>query len=158
MLPIISFVLVTILIAIDQLIKLWAINSLMPIGSINAISGILDLTYVENYGAAFGIFKGQTWLLVGMTSIVLLIIAYLLFKNYFKSRMAMFSLVLILAGGVGNLIDRIRLGYVVDYLDIGPIFSYPVFNFADCCVVIGTIIFSIYIILFEEKKAEKNDG
>ncbi len=143
------------LIAIDQYIKIWAINDLMPIHSMEVIPGLLDFTYVENYGAAFGIFQGNKLFLVGFTSIVLIGLVVLLAKGYFKGKIVTTAITLIIAGGIGNLIDRVRLGYVVDYLDISPLFSYPVFNFADCCVVIGTIIFGFYIVFLEEKMDTK---
>lgn len=128
-----------IFIVIDQLLKIWVIRSLMPIGRFEVISGLFYLTYVENRGAAFGILQGKTVLLAGLTGVVLIALAVLILSgklNRFLNR----SLTLVLAGGVGNLFDRLVRGYVVDYLDFSAIFGFPVFNFADCCVVVGTVL------------------
>ena len=86
----------------------------------------------------------------------------MLLMGKFKSRLNLWSIGLIIAGGTGNLIDRIFRNFVVDYLDISPWFHFPVFNFADCCVVVGTILLMIYLLFFEDKEkkntSQKPDG
>lgn len=143
----ICVLLAAVLLACDQLIKLWALEHLAAAGSIPFISGFLRWTYVENRGAAFGIFQGQRGLLVGLVVVILCGVGYLLWSNRIKQPLDRLSLTLIMAGGAGNLIDRIRLGFVVDYIDIGEWFRYPVFNFADCCVVIGACLLVLSVLI-----------
>ena len=96
------------------------------------------------------------WLLVGTTVVLMAFCAYWLMRHGKKSKLLTISLTLILSGGLGNLIDRLfRGGHVVDYLDI-KLFQFAVFNFADCCVVIGVILFALYF-LFIEPKLSKQD-
>ena len=147
----------SILIAIDQVLKHWVLENLLGKRSIEIIPGIFRLTYVENYGAAFGIFQGKTLMLTIIVLAVLLVIIYTILSGKVREQIILFSFSLIIAGGVGNLIDRIRLGFVVDYLDFSALFSFPVFNFADCCVVSGTVIMLIYVIVSDYIE-QKKDG
>ena len=134
------------LIAVDQIIKHWAITQLLPVWRIPVIPDFFYLTYVRNTGAAFGILQNQRVLL---SVLVILIIAaglYFILSGYVKERFIIWTGAIILAGGAGNLIDRITRGYVIDYLDFSVLFNFPVFNFADCCVVVGTILLVIYLL------------
>ena len=116
---------------------------------------ILDLTYLENNGAVFSSFAGMRWLLVGTTVILMVFCAYWLVRHGKKSKLLTVSLTLILSGGLGNLIDRLfRGGLVVDYLEV-KLFHFAVFNFADCCVVIGVVLFAIYFLFVESKLNSK---
>ena len=135
---------------IDQLIKVWAVNNLAA-GAIPIIPGVLSLTYHENFGAAFGILQNQKLFLVGITSLVMICGLIILFSGKIKSRLLIWSIALVIGGGVGNLIDRIWRGYVVDYIYFEPI-NFPIFNFADSCVVVGTGIIMLYILFADEKK------
>ncbi|MEG1621591.1 MAG: signal peptidase II, partial [Oscillospiraceae bacterium] len=72
-----------------------------------------------------------------------------------NNKFMIFSSSLIIGGGIGNLIDRVLYGYVVDFIDIGPLFSFPVFNFADSCIVVGTALFVIYLMFFDDKTKKK---
>ena len=146
------------LVAVDQLLKVWALQTLAGGPSILVIPGLLQFTYVENRGAAFGIFQGKTQLLSIVTGIVLAGIIVALVMGKFKHKLVLWSMGLIIAGGVGNLIDRVFRTFVVDYLDISPLFNFPVFNFADCCVVIGTGLLLVYLLFFEEKKTLGKDA
>ena len=143
-----------VLIGIDQAIKLWAVASLQPVGTIPLIQDVLHLTYVENYGAAFSIMQNRKWFLVGVTSLVIVAALVALLSGKLKGRFLVSSVALILAGGAGNLIDRVVRGYVVDYIDFRLI-NFAVFNFADCCVVIGTLMFAVYILWLEPKEKAK---
>lgn len=144
------------LVGIDHLIKYWAVTRLAEQGSIPVWRGVFHLTYVENRGAAFGFFQGQTVLLAGITLVVLGGIVWLILSKKTMSKPFLFAMVLIVAGGIGNLLDRVFRGFVVDMLDFCLI-NFPVFNFADCCVVIGTFLALFLIIRSEvrEAKAEK---
>ena len=146
------------LVAIDQLIKYWAVQHLAPVHTIGLIPGVLQLTYVENYGAAFGILQQKTFFLIGLTAMVLLVGIILLAMRKLKAPMLIISIMLMIGGGAGNLVDRVFRRFVVDYLDISPLFRFPVFNFADCCVVIGTVLLFVYIVFFEGKKQKDTSG
>ena len=146
------------LISIDQLTKYLAYTLLKPAGTVSLINGVFSLTYVENQGAAFGLFQGARWFFIIITIVVMCGIVYYYRKlpkekAYNKAR---FTLVLIAAGALGNFIDRFRNGYVVDFLHARFI-DFPVFNVADSYVVIGTIFLAIlYIFIYRtDKTAEK---
>ena len=155
---IISIILLT---AIDQLSKWIALSSLKPIGNITIIENWFDLTFVENRGAAFGILEGQRWFFIIMVLLVTVIAFRFLYKMEKRDKAhnwLRFSIVLILSGAWGNVIDRIFRGYVVDYFEFTFI-DYPVFNIADIYVVVGAILMSIlvlFVIKDEDEDKEKN--
>ena len=138
---------------IDQVIKYFVSVNLKPIGSTVAIPHLLDLVYVENRGVAFGMFKDMRWIFVALTSIVIVVFLVFLIKNGNKSKLFSVASALIIGGGIGNLIDRIFLGYVIDYLQLS--FFSPVCNFADYCISIGTVLLIIYLLFFSDIKDEK---
>ena len=142
-----SLAIAALVIALDQLSKLWIKGNLVP-GESFPIVARLNLTYVWNTGSAFGLLANQTFLLSIVTVASLLII--LLFLRYLApaTTLGILSISLILGGALGNLIDRLFLGYVTDFIDIrlwGD-FHWPAFNFADTTIVIGilTLIYSLY--------------
>jgi signal peptidase II len=143
-----------VLVGLDQLFKFLAVEYLSPIESYPIWDGVLRLTYVENPGAAFGIFAGKTVLLTGVTGILILGLTVLLLWGKIKSTYLMWCAGLIIGGGIGNLIDRIAMQYVVDYIHV-ELFHFAVFNFADCCVVIGTILIIIYFLFIEGRKEDE---
>ena len=148
-----------VLIVLDQLIKIIVDANMMVSQSIPVIQDVLHFAYVQNEGAAFGIFQGQRWILVGVTSVVILGGIYLLAAKKLKSNFLIWSVALVIAGGVGNLIDRIFRHFVIDYIEVRLI-NFAVFNFADCCVVIGTIMIVCYLLfseLWEKKKIKSAD-
>lgn len=140
------------IVVIDQITKYIAKTKLISLNNIDIISGIFSLSYVENRGAAFGIFKNNKLILVVFTSIVTFLMLYYLFKNKNMNKYIKISIILIIGGALGNLIDRIFLGYVVDFLHlyIEGIFDFPVFNFADISIVFGTIILSFNLLFSKE--------
>ena len=144
---------VFILILMDQLFKLWAYN-VTALADFNIIPGVFRISYVENYGAAFNLFSGNRWPLVIVTGVLLLVIAYLTFSKKITDETTLSGLSMILAGGTSNLIDRVLRGYVVDCLDFTQLINFPVFNFADVCVVIGAGML-IYHVLIEEPRKKK---
>lgn len=143
----------------DQLIKLWAVSFLEPIGSITVIENFFSLTYVENTGAAWGIFSGAKWYLILMPIIIIVAVLAFLFIKKIKDPLLLWSCMLIISGGIGNLIDRIFRGFVVDYIH-ATFIDFPVFNLADCCITIGAGLLILYVILSEikEQKAKKLGG
>lgn len=146
------------LVAADQITKL-LISSNFEVGeSVHIIDGLLDFTYVQNRGAAFGMFADQRWVFLIATVALLAAIIILWAKGFITHITGTIAAVLIVAGGVGNMIDRILLGYVVDFIDISPLFSFAVFNVADCCVCIGAVFLAIYILFFmDDKKFGKKE-
>ncbi|MCI8649218.1 MAG: signal peptidase II [Anaerotruncus sp.] len=146
--------LAAVLVGVDQWLKIWALEHLAGQASVPLVPHLLQLTYVENRGAAFGVFQGKVEILSILTGAVLVAILIALLLGKFRHNLLLISVGLILAGGFGNLIDRLFRGFVVDYLDISPLFSFPVFNFADCCVVIGTFLMLIYLLFLEGKVKE----
>lgn len=140
------------LVAGDQLIKGWAMEVLKPAVSIDLIPDVLSLYYHENFGAAWGILQGQRWLLLAVTGAVLAALLAGLLLGKFRGPLIRTSVTLILAGGVGNLIDRAFHpgGFVVDYIYFEPI-NFPIFNLADICVCVGTFLLAFYILFVEGK-------
>ena len=152
-------ILAVLLILGDQLTKL-AVRTGIPLGgSIPFIPGILDLTYVQNTGAAFSILRTHTWLLTLTSAVVVLVICYLIVKGFFKNALGRWAAMLVLAGGMGNLIDRAVFGCVTDMLKTTFI-DFPVFNVADCCITVGVPLLFLYVLLYvgrDEKKEDKAD-
>lgn len=140
------------IVVLDQLSKYIAKIKLYSISQIEIIKGFFSLTYVENRGAAFGMFKDKRIILVGFTTIVIAVMIYYLLKNKSMNKLLRVSLILIIAGAIGNLIDRVLLGYVVDFfhLYIGNVFDWPVFNVADISIVFGTILLAFNLLFSKE--------
>lgn len=137
------------IVVLDQIFKYLAINNLKSVENIAVIDNLLYFTYLENRGAAFGIFSNQRWLFIIATVLAIILLVYLVFVKKFQSKIFNISVALIIGGGVGNLIDRIFLGYVVDYIQIS--FFPPVCNFADYCITAGTIILIIWLFFYYDK-------
>ncbi|HCW73537.1 MAG TPA: signal peptidase II [Clostridiaceae bacterium] len=133
---------------LDYITKIWAIDTLKGKPDITVIEGFFDFSYLENRGAAFGIFQGRVYLLAAVTFLVLGV----LFINYVKTKkktlMFTISNALILTGAAGNLIDRLRYGFVVDFISWHwkQAYYFPTFNVADICVTVGTGLLIIYIL------------
>ena len=143
-------------VAADQALKLWTVANLALYESAPLIPGIVELRYIQNTGGGFSILTGQTWLLAGVTAVLMLGIAFILIKKVFTHPLAVWSLILVLGGGIGNLIDRVRLGFVMDMFNL-QFMNYPVFNVADIFVVCGAIGFGVYYMLLDEKVRVKKD-
>ncbi len=158
---IISIIIMAVLIACDQILKYWAVTKLMPVGTMDFIkfgdTDILGLRYVENYGAAFSSFSGARVFLIVLTSVMIIALGVWAVRDKKKHPFMMVSTSAVIAGGIANLIDRIRLGYVVDYLEV-RFFNFAIFNFADICVVLGAICLVIYVIFLEPKVKNQDDG
>ncbi len=146
--PFIVLGLSAIVVLIDYIFKILVINNLKPISTVTVIPGLFSLTYVENKGAAFGMLSNARWIFIAFTIAVVVFIITFMFIKKPKSKLLNAALVLIIGGGLGNLIDRIFYGYVVDYLSIS--FFPPVCNFADYCVTIGAAILVIYLLFFSD--------
>ena len=142
------------LIAADQITKYMAVLSLKEQPSIPIIQGVFELLYVENRGAAFGILQNRQWMFVILTLVILAFIGWIFYKLPFTVRYLPLRLVAVglTAGAVGYMIDRVRLGYVVDFFYF-KLIDFPVFNVADIYVVV-TIIVLAFLILFYYKEDE----
>lgn len=138
-----SVILLAILVGIDQLTKWWAKTYLKPRGTIEVIKNVFSFTYVENKGAAFGLFQGFRSFFLILTVIVLAVF-FFLYKQE-KNKWMKFLYVLVSAGAIGNAIDRLINGYVVDLFEFTFI-NFPVFNMADVYLVISMIIFAVFIL------------
>lgn len=136
-------------IGLDRLSKWLAVNYLPFSAHIPIIGDFFSLKYIQNEGAAWSILSGKIDFLIIVTLLMVIAIAILLWKTPKKDKHLRFSYALVLAGGIGNLIDRIFYGYVVDFLCFP---NFPVFNIADCCVTVG--IFLIIVFTFAEIKKD----
>ena len=156
----ISFISIAVLTAADQLIKLVVERNLQPIGTAEFINGFIGWNYVRNTGAAFGSFSQSTTLLTVVTGAVIFAGIILIATKKIKSKFYLTCAVLIISGGLGNLIDRIFRGYVVDFIEV-QFTDFAVFNFADILVTVGSIALMIYVIvdIFRDRKksGEKNE-
>lgn len=144
------FLIISVII-IDQITKYWAVLYLKNIETMPIIKNVFHFTYSENTGAAFGILGNQRTFLLVTTAIMIIIVSYLLYKSIVTSGniIETISLCLILAGGIANMIDRIRLKYVVDFIDFRLI-NFAIFNIADSFIVIGISIFAIYTLFIHK--------
>lgn len=147
-------VLIAGLIGLDQLVKWWTVSNVELDTSREWISGFMSLAYLRNYGAAYSMLQNQQWLFTIITLVVMTAAIWYFIKQIDGSLWQLFALSLIIAGGLGNFIDRLRLGYVVDMFKTEFI-DFPVFNVADACLTVGVAVLFICI-LKEEKYGSKN--
>jgi signal peptidase II len=152
-----TIIIAAISVVFDQITKFYVIRDLMPVKDSPIWEGVLHLHYAENTGAAFGMLPGLRW--VFLIVACLFVIATFYFVLFYKKKkidtMALISLGLITGGAIGNIIDRLRLGYVVDFIYV-KIINFAIFNVADSCVVVGAILLGIYAI-FIYKEPEKSE-
>ena len=133
-----------VLAGIDQIIKYFILNGLAPAGSVPVIDNVFYLVYVENRGIAFGMFQGMFGIFSVLTVVIIGVFIYMIVKKTFTGKMFYISSALVIGGGLGNLIDRVFRGFVVDYIALS--FFPPVYNFADYCVTIGAVLLAISLI------------
>ena len=163
MVQLVSIICIAVLVAADQLIKAVVSSRLMPIGSADFIPGIVEFNYTENTGAAFSILENHTELLSILTLIIIVAGLVYLLSGKIKSKVLVASAILVLAGGIGNLVDRIFrgtelfCGYVIDYIKL-LFMDFAIFNFADCLVCIGAGMIIVYLLvdIFRDAKGQKN--
>ena len=135
----------------DQAVKLLVVAKIPLHSEVPAIKGLFHLTYTQNSGAAFSSFEGMTWLFV----IVFILFTAGVIWEFSKKRwpfttLERWCIVSVLAGGVGNMIDRLRLGYVVDMIEV-EFMTFPVFNVADCFITCGCILLMVHLIFFNRE-------
>lgn len=152
-------VLALVLLALDQWVKHW-ITVHLPLGEgMDFLPGLVELRTVHNYGAAWSSFSGMRWLLVIVTCCIVLAVLSVLIRRTVRHPAGVAACFLIISGGLGNIIDRVRLGYVVDMFNF-LFMDYPVFNVADICVVCGCVLGAFYYVFLYEKydKKDKKHG
>lgn len=149
-------VIVTLIVALDRITKYIVVHNISENGSIAVIDRFFYLVYTRNKGAAWGIFQSGRFFFIPLTAIVAVALVYFIFKS--DNKILKTSLAFILGGAVGNLIDRIYPGSVVDFLNfyIGS-YNFPTFNVADTFVVVGTIILAYYMLFIYKDSEDKNN-
>ena len=143
------------LLGLDQWVKHY-VTVHIPLGEAQPLlPGLVELRTVHNYGATWSSLAGMRWLLVAITGVIIAAVAVILIRRIVRHPVGVMAGFLILSGGLGNIVDRVRLGYVVDmfHLEFWP--SYPVFNVADICVVCGALLGAVYYLWFYEKYDRK---
>ncbi|EGC02240.1 MULTISPECIES: signal peptidase II [Ruminococcus] len=152
-----SLILAALLVAIDQCLKV-VVDNKIELGQVIEVIKfgsfkLFSLTHIRNTGAAWSIMSGKTWFLVLLPIVVCIAGIVYMYKIRKGSKLEMISVAMIISGGVGNLIDRVRMHEVIDYIKFEPI-NFPIFNFADICIVIGAILFCLSIIISDVKKSK----
>lgn len=143
-----------VLLVADQVVK-YLVRTSIDLGqSIPFIPHLLDLTYVQNTGAAFSILREHTWLLTLISAVVVVVIAVLVQRKFFQGWLGLTAAMLVMCGGVGNLIDRVVLGYVTDMFQT-TFMNFAVFNLADCYITVGVVLLFIYVLFFYPDSSKK---
>ena len=138
------------IVALDQLTKFWVVANIPLHGQLDAIPGLFNLTYVQNTGAAFSAFKGMQWLFVLIFALFTVLLILEFTKNRWGfTKLEHWLLIAVYAGGLGNMIDRLRLGYVVDMIHL-EFMDFPVFNVADCFITCGCIALLVHLLFFNK--------
>ena len=149
---------VVLIIAVDQLSKYWVVNNIGLTDSFTVIPDVIDFVYVKNTGAAFSFLSDKTYGIILLTVISVLFcigVMFFMIKHKPENKLLNISLALMISGAIGNVIDRIARGYVVDFIETTFI-KFPVFNVADIAITIGAALIIIYILFFD--KAKSNEG
>lgn len=153
MLFLLYFLVVFSLVGLDQFTKYLIVSHYNVGDYTTVIDNFFNIRYVRNYGAGFSILQNQTIFLTMISLLAVVALSYLLYTSKKNEKVQRFCYLLIIAGSLGNVIDRIRLTYVVDFLDFILLgWDYPVFNFADCCICVGCVLLMLSILL-ENKNA-----
>ena len=154
---VLMFSVILVSVAADQVTKILAVNLLKPAGTFPIMEGALHLTYSENTGAAFGMLKDARWVFMVFSSVAIIAILAYFFIARPKSRTVIISLGMILGGGIGNMIDRVFQGYVVDFIDF-RIINFAIFNVADSCITVGAAILILSFLINEIGQALRKKG
>lgn len=161
-----AYAIVAVLVLIlDQAVKYWTTLNVAVDETVSFIPGFIQLTNLHNTGAAYGLLEGMRWLFIVLTIVFTVAVIYMLSKNVIKGKFGRWTILLVMAGGIGNCIDRIINGYVVDMFqfdlpDWFPIFnsSYPVFNVSDMCISVCGVLFCIWLIFHKSPKKELEEA
>ena len=140
-----------VIVIVDQITKYLTIANIPLGGFVEAIPGLFHLPYVRNFGAAFSSFEGQQWLFAIIFALFTAGIIYDFTKNYLPfTKLERWLVAAIYGGGLGNMIDRLRFGYVVDMISV-DFMDFPVFNVADCFITCGCILLLAHLIFFNKE-------
>ena len=150
-------ILAVLLVLVDQIVKFAVRANIEPGRSVPFIPHVLDLTYVQNTGAAFSILRQHTWLLTLVSSAVVLVMCFLIVRGFFQNGLGRWAAVLVLAGGMGNLIDRAVFGFVTDMFQT-TFMEFAIFNVADCCITVGVPLLFIYVWLYVGRETAPDAG
>jgi signal peptidase II len=145
------------LVAVDQLVKYLVLQNISLGAHVPFLPGLVELTYVQNTGAAFSLFSQHTWLLALVSLAVSVVLAWAIWKNFFHHPLGKIALTLLLAGALGNWIDRAFRGFVVDMFNV-LFMNFAVFNVADICVVVGGIGAGLYYLCLAHKLEPQAGG
>lgn len=146
----------SIVLLIDQVVKMLVTFKMKLHQVITIIPGFFHIHYVRNTGAAFSILKGYRYLLIGFAIVVFLCLQKYISKSKMKRKLEIISLGLLMGGLVGNLVDRLLYGYVIDYLSCSlGTYQFPIFNLADTAIVVGVLLFVIDIIMQDVETKKK---
>ena len=139
---------------LDQISKYIVVQNIGLYETVPFIRGFMSFYHTRNTGAAFSMFSDKRWVFMVFSFISMGLIVYMLIKEYRRHPLMNISLGMVLGGGVGNMIDRIRLGYVVDFFHTDFI-DFAVFNVADCFITVGAVLLAVYVIFFEPRVEKK---
>ncbi len=153
-----AIIIVILAVVSDQITKYFVVQAANPVNGVSDwarefIPGVLSFSYAENKGGGWSILNGGGWervVLLGTSLVAMALIVYILIKFYKRHPLINIALSMILGGAIGNMIDRIRLGYVVDFLTT-EFMKFPIFNVADCFVTVGMVLLVIYIVFIDAK-------
>lgn len=143
-----GILLIAVVIGFDQWLKSWVVQNI-PLGATKFANPLIDLTYLQNRGAAWSMLSGRRWFLIGLTVVIMAVLIYFLVKAH--NAWLIMGLSLAISGALGNLIDRIRLGYVVDMFQL-ECFRFPIFNVADVALFCGVCCLLIYLIRSDQQE------
>lgn len=145
------------MVGLDQLTKYLAVQYLASGTRVSIWDGVLELYYSENRGIAWGMLENMRWPVIVITALMLAFVLWLLVSGRFRhSRLVTIGGTMVLAGGIGNLIDRVFQGFVVDFIHYYKWFDFPIFNVADCFVSIGAVLILIYVFFFDINGGKTN--
>ena len=139
---------------LDQISKYIVVQNIGLYETVPFIKGFMSFYHTRNTGAAFSMFSDKRWVSMVFSFISMGLIVYMLIQEYRRHPLMNISLGMVLGGGVGNMIDRIRLGYVVDFFHTDFI-DFAVFNVADCFITVGAVLLAVYVIFFEPRVEKK---
>ncbi len=135
---------------LDQITKYFVVQNIELYGTKPFIPGVMSLYHTRNTGAAFSMFSEHRWVFMVFSVISMAMIVYILWKEYKRHILMNISLGMILGGGIGNMIDRVRLEYVVDFFHTDFV-DFAIFNVADCFITVGAVVLAVYLLFFEPK-------
>lgn len=156
---ILAVVTAALVIAGDRITKLYVLSHFTLAETYRGIPGLIDFTYVNNAGGAWGMLSGHIWILLSVSIMAMMICIAILLKYGLEDKIMFWSMMLILGGGIGNMIDRIFYGgEVVDFIHLSFMPRFPVFNIADCAVVVGGGLLILYFVIsmIHDSRSDKN--